>query len=119
MLPTSPEGMTLQHARTVGLRQEKPLPLDEIVRQMRLDGYETNSRTARADLRETLRNSGQFIETAAGEWFLPRRFVTPPTSVAETLSKPRRKSSPIYRRRNLSTKRSRRRKSPANAMAGE
>lgn len=38
MLPTSPEGMTLQHARTVGLRQEKPLPLDEIVREMRLDG---------------------------------------------------------------------------------
>jgi len=110
ILPTPTSKTLIQHARAVCLRQDGSLPLDEMLRWMKLDGYQTSFRTARADLREALRTSGQFVETENGEWLMPKplvEFLGVPKSVPVQL---RRRAT--RRRRVINNQRLRRRKSP-------
>lgn len=75
LLPPPRSKTLIQHARAVCLREEGPLPLQEILRRMKLDGYLTSSRRSRADLREELLASGQFVETENGDWLMSKPLV--------------------------------------------
>jgi hypothetical protein len=110
ILPAPTSKTLIQHARAVCLRQEGSLPLGEILRRMKLDGYQTSSRTARADLRKALHASGQFVEPENGEWLMsksPVDVLVLPKTVPVQLRR-----QPMLRRRFTKNQRLRRRKSP-------
>ena len=86
LLPPPPLKTLIQHARSVCLRQDSPLSLDEILRLMKCDGYPASSRSGRASLIEALRASGQFLETESGEWSMSRSLIEP--SVPKTVPMP-------------------------------
>jgi hypothetical protein len=109
ILPPPTSKTLIQHARAVCLRQEGSLPLDEILRRMKLDGYRTSSRTPRADLREALRAGGQFVVTENGEWLLSK----PPVEFLSVPVQLRRQATRL--RRVTNSQRLRRRRSPRAA----
>jgi hypothetical protein len=110
LLPTPQAKTLIQHARSVTLRTGQPLSLNELLRLMKLDGHQPTSGTGRMELKEALRASGQFFETANGEWSMSRPPAEPP-SVPKSV--PVGTRCPATRRpRITNNQRLRRRKSP-------
>jgi len=60
--------LALMHARAVCLAARSPLPLVEIERRIRADGYVTRAQNFGTYLRRVLRTSGQFQESSPGGW---------------------------------------------------
>lgn len=106
LLPTPRPKTLIQHARSVALRTDRPLSLEELLRLMKLDGYQATTRNARAGLRAALRASRQFLETESGEWLMERPVIVTPILPLK------RRSSAIRRKRVTNIQRLRRRKSP-------
>jgi len=118
ILPPPTPKTALQYARVVCLRNQAPLPLDELLRRMKLDGYVSASRTERSDLRKLLSSSGQFVEKESGDWILPEVPIELPT--ARPATAPRRRLKPLaIPRRKLNSRRIMRRKSLGAALKVE
>ena len=100
ILPPQTPRTALQHARAVCLRSQTPLPLGEILLRMKLDGYASGSRRERADLRNVLISSGQFVDNGRGEWLLVgQQYQLPAAGVESALASPlKRRSTPRRRR---------------------
>lgn len=69
-LPPQRRRSALMHARTICLTAKTPLPIAEIERRMRADGYVTRARTFRNYLRRVLLSSGEFQELSPNVWDL-------------------------------------------------
>jgi hypothetical protein len=110
LLPPPSSKTLIQHARAVCLREEGPLPLHEILRRMKLDGYLASSRRASADLREALRASGQFVETENGDWLMSKPLVDLRGVARSVPVEPRLQTT--RRRRVTNSQRLKRHKSP-------
>jgi hypothetical protein len=69
-LPHPRQRSLLQHARSVCLGSQEPLPLAEIEVRMRNAGYLSRAKNFTAYLRRQLRANTQFIEVTPGHWAL-------------------------------------------------
>jgi len=69
-LPPLKTGSAVVYARRICLLSESPLPLAEIARRMRNEGYVSRSKDFEGYLRRVLRESGQFLEVPRGVWRL-------------------------------------------------
>lgn len=64
VLPTAQKATTIVYARRVCVVNAAPLPLHEIVKRMRNEGYVSRAKDPAAYVRRVLRNSGQFTQVA-------------------------------------------------------
>jgi hypothetical protein len=69
-LPPAKKATALVHARRICVVSAGPVPIEEIVRRMRNEGYASRAKDPEVYLRRVLRKSGQFIEDSSGIWML-------------------------------------------------
>jgi hypothetical protein len=69
-LPPVKKASAVVHARRICLLSQSPLPLAEIVRRMRNEGYVSRSKDSEGYLRRVLRKNRQFVEVSRGVWRL-------------------------------------------------
>jgi hypothetical protein len=64
VLPPVQKATAIVHARRICVVSAGPVPIEEIVRRMRNEGYPSRSKRPEAYLRLVLRKSGQFVEVS-------------------------------------------------------
>ena len=64
VLPPAKKATALVHARRICVVSAGPVPIEEIVRRMRNEGYASRTKDPEVYLRRVLRKSGQFIEVS-------------------------------------------------------
>jgi hypothetical protein len=62
VLPKAQKATAIVHARRICVVSADPVPIEEIVRRMRNEGYASRAKDPEAYLRRVLRKSGQFVE---------------------------------------------------------
>jgi len=62
VLPPPQKATAIVHARRICLMSAGPVPIEEIVRRMRSDGYVSRAKDPEVYLRRVLRKTGQFVE---------------------------------------------------------
>lgn len=70
VLPPQRKRSALSHARTVCALAKQPLPLAELERRIRAEGYISRSHAFAGYLRKIIRASGQFVEVKRDVWAL-------------------------------------------------
>lgn len=69
-IPKAEKASAIVYARRVCVVSQNPLAIEEISRQMRIDGYSPRSKHPEAYIRRVMRESGQFIQDSSGKWKL-------------------------------------------------